>query len=110
MSAQVFQILLSLLDQDLHGYALIQDIRRRTAGEIVLTASTLYAITKRLLSASWIEEVDLTTPPPGHGRGTPPASMGRSAASLWTAALSLRPDTQARGGHLVAPSPTALRT
>jgi len=66
MSAQVFQILLSLLDQDLHGYALIQDIRRRTAGEIVLTASTLYAITKRLLSASWIEEVDLTTPPPGH--------------------------------------------
>ena len=41
LSAQVFQILLSLLDEDLHGYALIQDIRRRTDGEVVLTASTL---------------------------------------------------------------------
>ena len=50
LSAQVFQILLSLLDEDLHGYALIQDIRRRTDGEVVLTASTLYAATKRLVS------------------------------------------------------------
>ena len=27
LSSQVFQILLSLLDEQLHGYALIQDIR-----------------------------------------------------------------------------------
>jgi DNA-binding PadR family transcriptional regulator len=66
LSAQVFQILLSLLDEDLHGYALIQDIRRRTEGEVVLTASTLYAATKRLLSAGWIDEVEPETPPPGH--------------------------------------------
>lgn len=66
LSAQVFQILLSLLDDDLHGYALIQDIRRRTDGEVSLTASTLYAAAKRLLGAGWIEEVEHDRPPPGH--------------------------------------------
>ena len=66
LSAQVFQILLSLIDSDMHGYALIQDIRERTRGEISLTASTLYAATKRLRDAGWIDEVDLDTPPPDH--------------------------------------------
>ena len=66
LSAQVFQILLSLLDGDMHGYALIQDIRRRTDDEIVLTASTLYAAVKRLLGVGWIEEVEPEEPPPGH--------------------------------------------
>ena len=66
LSAQVFQILLSLIDSDMHGYALIQDIRERTRGEISLTASTLYAATKRLLAAGWIDEVDLDAPPPDH--------------------------------------------
>jgi DNA-binding PadR family transcriptional regulator len=53
----VFQILLSLVDGDAHGYALIQDIRRRTDGEVSLTASTLYAAVKRMLAAGWIAEV-----------------------------------------------------
>ena len=66
LSAQVFQILLSLLDADLHGYALIQDIRHRTRGEVSLTASTLYAAVKRLVANRWIEEVEHETPPPGH--------------------------------------------
>ena len=66
LSAQVFQILLSLIDSDMHGYALIQDIRERTRGEISLTASTLYAATKRLLAAGWIDEIDYDSPPPDH--------------------------------------------
>jgi DNA-binding PadR family transcriptional regulator len=66
LSTQVFQILLSLLDEDLHGYALIQDIRRRTDGEVSLTASTLYAAVKRLLATRWIEEIELDRRPPGH--------------------------------------------
>ena len=82
LSAQVFQILLSLLDQDLHGYALIQDIRQRTGGEISLTASTLYAATKRLLARDLIEEVELTTPPPHDDRRRyyRITSRGRAAA------------------------------
>jgi DNA-binding PadR family transcriptional regulator len=57
LSVQVFQILLSLVDDDLHGYAIIQDVARRTGGEIRLTASTLYAAVKRLLDYGWIEEL-----------------------------------------------------
>jgi len=56
LSTQVFQILLSLLDEDLHGYAIIQDVAERTGGEVRLTASTLYAAIKRLLDTGWIEE------------------------------------------------------
>ena len=63
LSVPVFQILLSLSDQDLHGYAIIQDIRARTAGEVTLTASTLYAAVKRLLDGRLIEELD-TRPGP----------------------------------------------
>jgi len=56
LSTQVFHILLSLVDDDLHGYAIIQDVAERTEGEVKLTASTLYAAIKRLLDAGWIEE------------------------------------------------------
>ena len=83
MSAQVFQILLSLIDSEMHGYALIQDIRRRTDQEIVLTASTLYAAVKRLLGTGWIEEVELESPPPDHDerrRYYRITALGRAAA------------------------------
>jgi DNA-binding PadR family transcriptional regulator len=62
LSVPVFQILLSLSDQDLHGYAIIQDIRRRTDGEVSLTASTLYAALKRLLETGLVEELDERPP------------------------------------------------
>jgi len=62
LGPQVFQILLSLADRDLHGYAIIQDVRDRTGGRMRLTASTLYAALKRLLDQGLIEELD---PPPG---------------------------------------------
>jgi DNA-binding PadR family transcriptional regulator len=83
LSQQVFQILLSLLDGEMHGYALIQDIRRRTDGELALTASTLYAAVKRLLGSGWIEEIALDTPPPDHDerrRYYRITSLGRAAA------------------------------
>jgi len=60
LGPQAFQILLSLAEADMHGYAIIGDVRRRTQGEMRLTASTLYAVLKRLLDQAWIEEL----PPP----------------------------------------------
>ena len=57
LTTPVFQILLSLVDEELHGYAIIQDVAARTGGEVRLTASTLYAAVKRLLDTGWIEEV-----------------------------------------------------
>jgi len=58
LTIPVFQILLSLLDDELHGYALIRDIRERTADEVRLTASTLYAAIKRMVDAGLIEELE----------------------------------------------------
>ena len=57
LTSPVFQILLSLSDRELHGYAIIQDIRERTGGEVTLTASTLYAAIKRLLDLQFIDEL-----------------------------------------------------
>ena len=58
LTVPVFQILLSLADRELHGYAIIQDVRERTAGEVQLTASTLYAALKRMLDAGLVEELE----------------------------------------------------
>lgn len=55
LTVPVYQILLSLVDNDLHGYAMIQDIRERTGGEVDLTASTLYAALKRLLRGGLVD-------------------------------------------------------
>ena len=56
MSTQVFQILLAVSDKQLHGYAIIQDIKRRTNGKVMLTASTLYSAIKRMLDSGLIQE------------------------------------------------------
>jgi len=56
LSVPVFQILLSLVDQDLHGYAIIKDIEARTDREVRLTASTLYGALARLLDAGLVGE------------------------------------------------------
>lgn len=89
LTVPVFQILLAVTDQDLHGYAIIQDIRDRTDGEVELTASTLYAAIKRLLDARLIDE--RTTRPPAdddprrrYYRITP---LGLEVARLETARL-----------------------
>jgi DNA-binding PadR family transcriptional regulator len=58
LTVPVFQILLSLVDEDLHGYALIRDIETRTGGEVRLTASTLYGAIARMLDAALIEELE----------------------------------------------------
>ncbi|MCH7812372.1 MAG: methyltransferase domain-containing protein [Chloroflexi bacterium] len=60
----VHQILLSLADQDRHGYAVIQDVRERTDGEVALTASTLYGALSRMLTERMINEVKTPRPRP----------------------------------------------
>jgi DNA-binding PadR family transcriptional regulator len=105
LSAQVFQILLSLLDGDMHGYALIQDIRRRTEDEIVLTASTLYAAVKRMLNVGWIEEVEPEELPSDHDerrRYYRMTALGRGAARAEAQRLQRLTD-MARDKRLLGP-------
>lgn len=56
LSVAVYQVLLSLVDRDLHGYALIKDIETRTGGEVHLTASTMYSVLARLLDGGLVDE------------------------------------------------------
>jgi len=68
LSPHSFQILLSLLDRELHGYSLIKDIQERTGGEMVLGTSTAYAAIKRMVQDGLLEEAE---PPPADISGGP---------------------------------------
>ncbi len=57
LTVPVYQVLLALLDEPLHGYALLRDIEARTGGEVRLTASTLYGAIARMLDADLLTEV-----------------------------------------------------
>jgi DNA-binding PadR family transcriptional regulator len=52
----VFHILMSLADEDRHGYAIIQDVAMRTGGELKLSAGTLYRSIQRMLEQGLIVE------------------------------------------------------
>lgn len=58
-----FHILLSLAEEDRHGYAIILDVARRTGGEIRLSAGTLYRSIQRMLELGLITETT-TRPAP----------------------------------------------
>ena len=51
-----FHILLSLIDEERHGYAIIQDVEARTAGELRLSAGTLYRSIQRMLDQALLVE------------------------------------------------------
>jgi DNA-binding PadR family transcriptional regulator len=54
----IFHILVSVADQERHGYAVMQDVHARTDGQLRLSPGTLYGSIKRLLHDGLIEELD----------------------------------------------------
>ena len=52
-----FHILLALVDQERHGYAIIQDVEARTDGDLRLSAGTLYRSIARMVEQALINEV-----------------------------------------------------
>jgi DNA-binding PadR family transcriptional regulator len=52
-----FHILLALLDEERHGYAIIQDVEARTEGELRMSAGTLYRSIARMVEQGLIAEV-----------------------------------------------------
>src|SRR4029079_6825472 len=52
-----FHILLALVDQERHGYAIIQDVEERTNGELRMSAGTLYRSIARMVEQELIAEV-----------------------------------------------------
>ncbi len=58
LTAPSFHILVALADGEKHGYAILKDVKRRSAGRVTLTAGTLYGVIRRLLADGLIVESD----------------------------------------------------
>lgn len=58
LSPPEFQILLALADGEKHGYAIMQEVHKRTEGRTRLGPGTLYGAIKRMLGDGLIEETE----------------------------------------------------
>jgi DNA-binding PadR family transcriptional regulator len=97
LTPPLFQVLVSLADEDRHGYAILKEVEERSGGTIRLSTGTLYGIIKRLLADGWIAEVRTRRPADDDERRryyrlTP---LGRDVALAETARLE-RAAAQAR--------------
>jgi DNA-binding PadR family transcriptional regulator len=59
LPSAAFQILLSLADEDRHGYGIMRQVADQTDGRMRLGPGTLYSSIQSLLEEKFIEEVDL---------------------------------------------------
>jgi DNA-binding PadR family transcriptional regulator len=53
-----FHVLLSLADEEQHGYGIMQEVLERTDGKVRLWPATLYGTLKRLMEEDLIAESD----------------------------------------------------
>ena len=58
LPAAAFYILISLADDDRHGYAIMQDVAERSGGRTKLNPGTLYTTLRRLVSDGLITELE----------------------------------------------------
>jgi DNA-binding PadR family transcriptional regulator len=56
LTPAVFHILITLADGETHGYAIMQEVARRSGGSVRLGPGTLYGAIGRLLEDALIEE------------------------------------------------------
>jgi len=61
LTPALFHVLLSLVDAQKHGYAILKEVSERTGGRVELSTGTLYGIIKRLLADGLIRESALGT-------------------------------------------------
>ena len=57
LPSATFHILVALADADRHGYAIMQEVSARTAGELNLSAGTLYRSIHRMLEQGLLTEI-----------------------------------------------------
>ncbi|HET9177860.1 MAG TPA: helix-turn-helix transcriptional regulator [Terriglobia bacterium] len=63
LPSAAFQILLSLVGEDLHGYGIMRQVASQTGGRMRLGPGTLYSSIQVLLEEKFIQEVDLREDP-----------------------------------------------
>lgn len=67
LPSAAFQILLSLAEDDLHGYGIMRQVAEQTDGRMRLGPGTLYSSIQSLLEEKFIEELD-SREDTGHGQ------------------------------------------
>ena len=84
LSPHQFHILLALTDRERHGYGLIQEIDRRTGGELRVGTGTLYTAIARLADLGLIADTGRPDERRRYYRVTP---LGRAVLRAETARL-----------------------
>jgi DNA-binding PadR family transcriptional regulator len=54
----VLDIMVALGDEEMHGYAIMQEVRRRTEGRRRLAPGTLYRSLKQMEERGWVVEAE----------------------------------------------------
>ena len=89
LSPAALHILLSLAGEDLHGYAIMQEVARQSEGKYKLGPGTLYDNLQKLIRREWVQEL-------GHRPGDDDprrryyrlTSLGRGVLAAETARLA----------------------
>lgn len=89
LSPAELHILLSLAGEDLHGYAIMQEVARQSEGKYKLGPGTLYDNLQKLMRREWVQEL-------GHRRADDDprrryyrlTSVGRGVLAAETARLA----------------------
>jgi DNA-binding PadR family transcriptional regulator len=58
LTPAVLDIMVALGDDELHGYAIMQEVRRRTSGNRRLAPGTLYRSLRQMEERGWVVEAD----------------------------------------------------
>ena len=58
LTPAVLDIMVALGDEEMHGYAIMQEVRRRTAGKRRLAPGTLYRSLKQMEERGWVVEAE----------------------------------------------------
>jgi DNA-binding PadR family transcriptional regulator len=56
LTPAVLDIMVALGDEEMHGYAIMQEVRRRTAGKRRLAPGTLYRSLRQMEEKGWVVE------------------------------------------------------
>ena len=92
LTPAIHHILLALVDEERHGYAIMLEVTRLTGGVTRMGPGTLYGTLKRLLAAGLVEEAD-SRPDPSlddeRRRYYRISALGRRVLQAETARISL---------------------
>jgi DNA-binding PadR family transcriptional regulator len=58
LTPAVLDIMVALGNEEMHGYAIMQEVRRRTAGKRRLAPGTLYRSLKQMEQRGWVVEAE----------------------------------------------------